>query len=374
MRKWIVLLLVFSLFVALPVFAQGDTTSSTPEADTSTDTMAEDEVMEESPSTLPSTTTQTTTEMEEDTVTGPTIATIASQNFVTLPLAINMAGLNDTLSGGEYTLFAPNDGAFITALNEMEISLNDLLNNQALLEGILTYHVIPGSVTSSELLNSPPAITTATVFGPALSFSVDPDTNRVVINNGEASVEAADVLATNGVVHFIDNVLLPPNWPELLTQPPVSDQADLPFSALDFVETNFVVFSDVIEAAGLSDELASGELTVFAPTDGAFQTLLNELEISREALLANQSLLQQVVEYHIIPGSVTSEDLRNNLTGLQMSEDAVPSFGYNDDISRVSIDNGRATVAQPDIYVNNGIVHIIDNVLIPPTVNPALVN
>jgi uncharacterized surface protein with fasciclin (FAS1) repeats len=206
---------------------------------------------------------------------------------------------------------------------------------------------------------------------------MDADVSRVIINGGAASIEQANLEATNGYVHVIDNVLLPPDYETLAAQPSttMTDDSDMsedaPLSAADFVANNFVILEAAVEAAGLQDELASGEITLFAPTDGAFTTFLTEQEMSQDELLSNPSLLTQVLEYHIIPGSVSADSLRNNMFDLQSSLDAVPSFGFDSTTSRITLDNGRASVVAPDIFVNNGIVHVIDNVLNPPNLMTA---
>jgi uncharacterized surface protein with fasciclin (FAS1) repeats len=204
-----------------------------------------------------------------------------------------------------------------------------------------------------------------TVAGTPLSFGFDDDISRVTINNGAASLAQPDIIADNGVVHIIDNVLLPPNVHELILSPDTSSPDELTKSNLDFINENFLVLPEAIEAAGLTETLASGEFTIFAPTDGAFQTLANDLGISQTALLADQELLESVLRYHIVPGRITAAEIQNGVDSTTASGAAL-SFGFDDDISRVTINGGRATIAQPDIFTNDGLVHIIDNVLLPP--------
>ncbi|MDP2496793.1 MAG: fasciclin domain-containing protein [Candidatus Palauibacterales bacterium] len=133
---------------------------------------------------------------------GGTIVEVASQNgsFETLVKAVQAAGLVETLNGdGPFTVFAPTDEAFSKL---PEGALEDLLANEEQLKKVLTYHVVPGRVTAADVkgLNS-----AETVAGESLSISTDYGSVKV----GNATVVQADVMASNGVIHVIDTVLLP---------------------------------------------------------------------------------------------------------------------------------------------------------------------
>jgi len=126
---------------------------------------------------------------------------IAAGNFSTLAKALTAAGLIDTLKGnGPFTVFAPTDDAFAKLPQQ---TLSDLLKpeNKEKLRAVLTYHVVPGKVTASQVANISQAIT---VQGQSLKVDTK---DGVKIN--DAKVIAADVEATNGVIHIIDSVLLP---------------------------------------------------------------------------------------------------------------------------------------------------------------------
>ncbi|MBZ0302801.1 MAG: fasciclin domain-containing protein [Anaerolineae bacterium] len=351
--------LLLLVALAVPAFAQEAATTATPV--TAVEATPQPTAQIAAP-------TNTMPESANQSIMGPSTVDVVSQNLVRLTEAVQAAGLADTLNSGEYTIFAPNDGAFLTMLNNLELSLNDFMANQALLQGVLTYHVIPGRITSEDI-RSGNLSQVETVNGATLYFGVDPITNRPTINGGEASIEQADIYASNGIVHFIDNVLLPPDVNVLLTNPSL-DEAVLEAAPVDSIETisekNFVRLTEVIKAAGLDDELMSGDYTLFAPNDGAFLTLLNELDMSYAELLANGSLLKDVLEYHLVPGTVTVEDIENGIGSLETVNGATLNFGFDPSVSRVTINGGAASVEQPDIYASNGIVHIIDNVLLPP--------
>ncbi len=126
---------------------------------------------------------------------------VAAGNFETLVTAVEAAGLVETLSGeGPFTVFAPTDEAF-AALPEGTVE--GLLEDTDALTSILTYHVVPGAVMSGDLSDG---MTAATVNGADVTISVDMGT--VMVN--DATVTAADIEASNGVIHVIDTVIMPP--------------------------------------------------------------------------------------------------------------------------------------------------------------------
>lgn len=145
--------------------------------------------------------------MEEESHSG-TIVDVAVENgsFTTLVAAVQAAGLVDTLSGdGPFTVFAPTDDAFAAALESLGLTADELLADTETLSSILTYHVIADEVPSSTVVTLD-GQSVATVNGAEVSIAVDGDT--VMVN--DATVTAVDVEASNGVIHVIDSVLLPP--------------------------------------------------------------------------------------------------------------------------------------------------------------------
>ena len=131
---------------------------------------------------------------------------VAAGSFTTLVAAVQAAGLVETLSGpGPFTVFAPTDEAFAAALESLGLTAEELLADTETLTSILTYHVIAGEVPSSQVvtMNGQSA---ATVNGAEVTITVEGDTVKV----NDATVTAVDVEASNGVIHVIDSVLLPP--------------------------------------------------------------------------------------------------------------------------------------------------------------------
>ena len=131
---------------------------------------------------------------------------VAAGDFTTLVAAVQAAGLVETLSGpGPFTVFAPTDAAFATALDSLGLTADELLADTATLTSILTYHVIAGEVPAADVVTLD-GQTVATVNGADVTISVDGDT--VMVN--DATVTNVDIMASNGIIHVIDTVLLPP--------------------------------------------------------------------------------------------------------------------------------------------------------------------
>lgn len=132
---------------------------------------------------------------------------VANGNFTTLVAAVQAAGLVDTLSGeGPFTVLAPTDDAFAAALDALGLTAEELLVDTELLTAVLTYHVIPAEVPATEVVTLD-GQSVATVNGADVTISVDGD--AVMIN--DATVTVVDVAASNGVIHVLDAVLLPPS-------------------------------------------------------------------------------------------------------------------------------------------------------------------
>lgn len=385
MRKYLALAVSLTLLVvlALPVLAQ-DTGDSTTDTDTDTTsqpavqptaqvTAEADAELQTSPQAQTDTSMQpslTGTQAAPQQFEGPSLTSYLTENFVRVGEGIQVAGLADTLSSGQFTIFVPNDGAFITLTNDIERSLNDLFGNPVLMERLLTYHVVPGRITSDQILNNGAGVLES-VNGAALTFGYNNVTSRITINNGAASIEQPDIVLGNGIVHVIDNVLISPDVNEMLTNPdafaPVEEATPVR-SISEISQNNFVVLTEAVQAAGLQDELASGQYTLFAPNDGAFTTLLNELDMSYEEFLSNPQLLEQVLSYHMVPSVVTAEDIQDGVSSLTTVNGANLSFGFDNTVSRMTINGGEASIEAPNLFASNGVVHVIDNVLLPPQI------
>lgn len=268
---------------------------------------------------------------------GNTIVDVAvnNGNFTTLVAALKAAKLDTALMGdGPFTVFAPTDEAF----SKLPAGTVDaLLKDIPTLTKILLYHVVAGKVPAAAVVNLSSA---QTLNGQPVLVNVDGSTVRI----NEAVVQAADVPASNGIIHVIDSVILPPN-------------GDLVDTAIS--NGNFTTLLAAATAAGLVDTLKSaGPFTLFAPTDAAFAKLPAG---TVDALLKDLPKLQSILTYHVVPGRVYAADIvkLNSVNTVQGS-----SISSKVDKGAVKLNNS-STIIAPDILTTNGVIHVIDSVLLP---------
>ena len=292
---------------------------------------------------------------------------LTDDRFSTLVAAVLAADLGGALdSGGPFTVLAPSNGAFEAALNALGISAEDLLADTDTLTQILLYHVIDGAATSDVVagLSSAP-----TLQGEEISIEVG---NLGVVLNGTVNVVRTDITADNGVIHVINEVLLPPSIAEALglsMAAPEEEMSEEAAGAPTIAEIavgneNFSTLVTALQAAGLVDLFAdptAGPFTVFAPTNDAFAALPAG---TLEAVLADPSgILTQILQYHVVEGAVTSDIV------VTLSE-ATTLLGEPITIEVVDggvVLNGSVNVVMVDIEASNGVIHVIDAVLLPPT-------
>jgi uncharacterized surface protein with fasciclin (FAS1) repeats len=256
---------------------------------------------------------------------------VSAGSFNTLVAAVKAAGLVETLKGeGPFTVFAPTDDAFKKIPQD---TIDYLLKpeNKDKLTAILTYHVVPGKVMAADVVKMKSA---GTVNGQMVSINVKGDT--VMVDN--AKVVKTDIAASNGVIHVIDNVIIP------------KDIVDTAVAA-----GAFETLVAAVKAAGLVDTLkGEGPFTVFAPTDDAFKKLPAG---TVESLLEpeNKDKLAAILTYHVVPGKVMASDLLKMTSAKTVNGQKI-AIG-------LAVDN--AMVVQADIKCSNGVIHVIDNVIIP---------
>ena len=267
---------------------------------------------------------------------------VNSDDHTLLEAAVIEAGLAEALSGdGPFTVFAPTDDAIVALTEELGISAEDLLALPNLGE-ILQYHVVAAAAFSTDLSDGQ---SIATLLGEEVTVTVNQ--NGVMINN--AMVTVADIAADNGVVHVIDAVLLPP--------PAETTVVDI------IVESEL---HTILEAAVIAADLATtlsgeGPFTVFAPTDAAFEALMAAFGVTAEELLEYPELTN-VLLYHVVAGQALASDLSDGqqITTL-LDADVVVS------ITADGVFINQAQVIVADVTAGNGVVHVIDAVLLPQT-------
>ncbi|UCD74955.1 MAG: fasciclin domain-containing protein [Phycisphaerales bacterium] len=263
---------------------------------------------------------------------------VSAGSFKTLVAAVQAAGLVEALKGeGPFTVFAPTDEAFAKLPKG---TVESLLKpeNKEMLTSILTYHVVSGHLMAKDVVKSTGA---RTLNGQQVEFA-----NRkqaVMIDN--ARVIKTDIETGNGVIHVIDSVIMPSN-DSIVT---VASKAG-----------SFGTLLAAATAADLADVLNSeGPFTVFAPTDEAFAKLP---EGTVENLLKpeNREHLKAVLTYHVVPGRVYSSDALKAGSAKTVQGKSV----------HISARGGRAFVNDArlvalDIDANNGVIHVIDSVMLP---------
>ena len=262
---------------------------------------------------------------------------VAAGKFNTLVAAVKAAGLVETLKGdGPFTVFAPSDAAFAKIPEE---KLKELLKpeNKKMLQSILTYHVVPGKVLAKDVVGLTEA---KTANGQTLDIKV---TDGKVLVDG-ANVVATDVVCKNGVIHIIDAVIMP--------------KADIVDTAVSAGKFNTLVAA--VKAAGLVETLkGKGPFTVFAPTDDAFSKV--DAAVIQDLLKPeNKEKLQSILTYHVVSGRVLAEDVVK-LTSAKTVNGQELKVAVAD--GKVMVDG--ANVVATDIKCGNGVIHIIDTVIMP---------
>lgn len=275
---------------------------------------------------------------------------VAAGTFNTLAAALEATGLDQVLSdtNRNFTVFAPTDEAF-NALGQDTI--NALLNDRERLTDILLYHVVADTVVDAATVVSLSGQSTVAANGDNLSLNVED--GNVFVNLSR--VTTADVGAINGIIHVIDRVLLPP------VELP-ADASSLPSILETAVAAgSFNTLVAALQATGLDTTFASeGLFTVFAPTDAAFALLGTD---TINALLEDTDTLSDILLYHVIPGQAINSSTAISLAGqsVQAVNNGSLALSLNDGNLLVN----RSTVTTTDILTSNGIIHVIDAVLIP---------
>ncbi len=265
---------------------------------------------------------------------------VSDKNFSILVEALTKADLAEVLNGsGNFTVFAPTNDAFKALFTQLGVSgISDL--SAETLTPILLYHVL-GTEKKASMLTSGYYNTLSPSQGNFNSLYVS--TEMGVYLNKDTKVVTADVDVKNGVIHAIDKVLLP------LT---VVGQAQS--------NESFAILVQAVVKAGLVETLSgSGPFTVFAPTDEAFQALFTQLNVNGIADLSAAQLIP-ILQYHVVSGNVRS---------TQLSAGSVPTLNGNITVTLGAAPaiNGNALIIATDVQASNGVVHVINKVLLPPT-------
>jgi len=261
----------------------------------------------------------------------------ANTDFDTLVDALVATGLDQTLGDEQelYTVFAPTDAAF--AKLDAEYLENLVNNDTATLSKIFTYHVLSGKVMSTDLSDG---MRVETVQGKYITIKIEGENVYV----DDAMVTTTDIECSNGIIHIIDTVVVP--------------KQNIVETAISDVEFNTLV--DALVAAGLDQTLGDEQelYTVFAPTDAAFAEL--DAEYLADLLNNDTVNLTKILKYHVVSGKLMSTDLSDgmNATTLEGTNIEIKING-----TEVMINDANVTSA--DIECSNGVIHVIDKVIIP---------
>jgi len=263
--------------------------------------------------------------------------------FTTLLTAAKAAGLAETLStGGPFTVFAPTDEAFKKL---PEGTVESLLANPEKLKEILLYHVVDGNVKAADVVNLRSA---ATLQGG--SVTVASADGKVKIN--DATVTKTDIECSNGVIHVIDTVLLPP-----AAAPAAGEKSIV---AIASENASFGTLTKALKAAGLTETLeGEGPFTVFAPTDEAFKKL-PPATLATLLTPAGKDQLKTILLSHVVAGEVRAADAAKLTSATTVSGKVIPVVAKD---GTVTI--GGAKVVTADIDAKNGVIHVIDTVIVP---------
>lgn len=278
---------------------------------------------------------------------------VSNPDFSTLEEAVIKANLQTTLSSpGTFTVFAPNNAAF-TASGITSATLNTLTPTQIL--NILLYHTLSSKIAAADVPAGPNA---KVITASGDSVFVTKNASGVYING--IKVTTADVAADNGIIHVIGKVLMPPTGN--IVQTAVASGLDSLVKAVTRATT----------APGgdptLASTLSSAKLTVFAPTNAAFTQLLSALSLTNINDIPVATLLA-VLRYHVVGNRAFSSDLSNgNLTMLANGNTLINLSNGTGGVPTITGNgNGinKSNIIATNIMCRNGVVHLIDRVLIP---------
>lgn len=281
-------------------------------------------------------------------------------NYSSLTAALTQAELLNALqSEGPFTIFAPDNDAFSVFLNQVNsifgwTSLNEI--PEEVLTAVLTYHVVGDSNVVSTDVNGE---TFDSEQGESFSIA------GITIDDASytnSSINLTDIQGTNGIFHGVDKVLLPDEvFQDILSATlPLSERLD---------DRGYSSFLAAVELAGLSDELNQNELTSFVPNNSAFEVLFLVLEnfdsLSDFDTPEEISLLKSLLEYHLINGISMSNQLSAGTLTTKQGEDITVDLTSGLVLNPSRQNAPPATVGTADIGASNGVIHEIDNVLIP---------
>jgi len=279
----------------------------------------------------------------------------AAENLKTLTTALQAADLVEKLeSPGPFTIFAPTDDAFATLAP-------DSLDDQARFFDLLLYHIVAGRIPADALTSG---ATFTSLLGDDLTLSITDTVGTQVIQVNDATLVGSAIQATNGLIYVIDRVLQPPVAAGAITNTPLTSA--LPNIGLPLItevlaaDTRFRTLVRALQATGVYTELqGAGPFTLLAPVDDGFMALPRPLA---DSVFAGTAVWVRVLHFHIIPG-------KRRLAAEIENEQSERTLEGSDLLFLRQADKlfvNEAEIIAPDLEAANGIIHIIDTVLVPP--------
>lgn len=278
----------------------------------------------------------------------------ADPDYSILVDAVVKAELDDDLSGpGPFTLFAPDNDALQAFLDAAGTGSVEATPKETLVQ-VLTNHVVAGDVKSTDLSTGYFSTISATAFGSDIFADIYINTDGGVTINGTSTVTSADNSVPNGVIHEIDEVIAPSN-------------------IVDFVaaDPSFSILLAALTADGLTTDFVSvlsgdGPFTVFAPTDQAFQDLLDSNDDWNGLEDIPAATLEAVLLYHVTDaGNVRESDLGTGETTVTTLSEGATFTITTDGGAKITTPTNSANIIFTDVQAQNGVVHVIDTVILP---------
>eukprot|EP00535_Pseudo-nitzschia_heimii_P000755 CAMPEP_0197182992 /NCGR_PEP_ID=MMETSP1423-20130617/7220_1 /TAXON_ID=476441 /ORGANISM="Pseudo-nitzschia heimii, Strain UNC1101" /LENGTH=387 /DNA_ID=CAMNT_0042633513 /DNA_START=74 /DNA_END=1237 /DNA_ORIENTATION=+ len=272
---------------------------------------------------------------------------------------ITLAGVGGLLStAGPFTVFAPTNAAFEEVIADTDNL--EVLDPLVILQ-LLSYHVVPGTYMASDITDG---LTLPTAQGETVEFHVNED--GVFVN--EESISAVDIVASNGVVHKIDGVMFPQailgpetGAPAEADSAPAETESGGSIVDLAAQDPDLSVLVELVNLAGVGGILANqGPLTVFAPTNAAFEEVITDID-NLEVL--DSSIILQLLSYHVAPGTYMASDITDGLIIPTVQGETIEFH-----VNAGGVFVNEESISAVDIPASNGIIHKIDGVMFPQAI------
>jgi len=295
-----------------------------------------------------------------------------SSDFTILEAVLDATNLMSALEGEDaLTVLAPTDDAFEALATRLNVTLDDLLASPDVLSTVLQFHVLEGDFPSNDIVTLYSAeadnvLELTTLSGEELTLQVDtgeePDDLAIILNRQGIDVFLPDVITTNGRIHGLPGVLIPPSLRDEQGRPTFGTFTSI-MDVLNRDQASFSSLVGLLEDNGLSSVLAgTDQFTVFAPTNGALLAATDDL---------TGADIVSVLQFHVVPGRYTAEDL-DNLFDLEADNilelttvNGEELWIQTDDAGNIILNAQGITSTVVNLGASNGIVHAISGVMLP---------